>query len=83
MLRANPAAITAGSVFVDGTNPARNFALNSLASRGAALRAANSILNDWPANATVGYLDIGAVQHQDTGGGGTAGMVMERIRSGF
>lgn len=60
--------ITAGSVFVAAGSA--NFALNNTASQGASLRAAG-----FPALSVIGstaaYHDIGAAQHQDTGGGGT------------
>lgn len=56
-----------GSFFVDAPN--QNFALNNTSGAGAAARAAG-----FPGALTVGgtgYLDIGALQHQDSGGGGT------------
>lgn len=46
-----------------------NFALNNTASAGAACRAAG-FPGVYPPGLTTGYLDIGAAQHQDTGGGG-------------
>lgn len=54
--------------FVDAANG--NFALNSTAGGGAACRAAG-FPGAFPGGTTTGYLDIGAVQHQDAGGGGT------------
>ncbi len=54
--------ITVGSALV--APGSGNFALNNLPGQGALLRAANSALNT--VNATTGYLDIGAAQHQDT-----------------
>lgn len=53
---------------------AGNFALNSTAGGGAACRAAG-FPGAFPGGLTTGYLDIGAVQHQDAGGGGAAGPV--------
>src|SRR5262249_51842954 len=50
-----------------------NFALNSTASAGAALRAAG-FPSSWPGLSTSNYLDIGAAQHQDTPA--TAGAVI-------
>jgi hypothetical protein len=46
-----------------------NFALNTTAGGGAACRAAG-ILGAFPGLSTTGYADIGAVQHQDSGGAG-------------
>lgn len=45
-----------------------NFALNNTAGAGAACRAAG-IPGVYPGGLTTGYLDIGAVQHADAGGG--------------
>lgn len=47
-----------------------NFALNNTAGAGASCRAAG-IPGVFPGGATTGYLDIGAVQHQDSGGSST------------
>lgn len=47
-----------------------NFSLNNTAGGGAACRAAG-YPGVFPGGLTTGYLDIGAVQHQDSGGGGT------------
>lgn len=59
--------VTAGSVFVSaGTG---NFALNNTTNQGALLRAAGAPAL-FPAGLTASYQDIGASQHQDTGGGG-------------
>jgi len=65
----NCLTITAGSVFVDAAGG--NFALNSTASQGAALRAAGA-LGVFPGGTTTGYQDIGAAQHADPAGGGGA-----------
>lgn len=60
--------VTVGSVFVSaGTN---NFALNNTTNQGALLRAA-AFPALFPRGTTASFLDIGAAQHQDTGGGGT------------
>lgn len=61
--------VTVGSVFVAaGSN---NFALNNTASQGALLRATGfSAL--FPRGLTASFQDIGAAQHQDTGGGGSS-----------
>lgn len=59
--------VTAGSVFVNAAGG--NFALNNITSQGALLRAAASPAL-FPAGLTASYRDIGAAQHQDTGGGG-------------
>lgn len=58
-----------GSPYVGGTTgTASNFALNNTAGAGAACRAAASP-GTWPGNTgTTGFLDMGAVQHQDSGG---------------
>lgn len=48
---------------------AGDFSLNNTASAGAACRAAG-FPGAYPAGLTTGYLDIGAAQHQDAGGGG-------------
>lgn len=48
---------------------AGNFAPNATAGAGALLRAA-SIMGAAAGDTSTGYLDIGAVQHQDSGGGG-------------
>jgi hypothetical protein len=66
--------VTVGSVFAaPGSN---NFALNNLANRGALLRAAG-----FPATsvdgASANYLDIGAFQHQDSGGGASVVIPVE------
>jgi hypothetical protein len=45
-----------------------DFSLNNTASAGVACRAAG-IPGAFPGGNTTGYLDIGAVQHQDAGGG--------------
>jgi hypothetical protein len=50
-----------------------DFSLNTTAGGGAACRAAG-FPGAFPGGTTTGYLDIGAVQHQDSGGG-TAGML--------
>lgn len=49
-----------------------DFSLNATAGAGAALRAAG-LLGVFPEGLTTGYLDIGAAQHQDAGGGGGSG----------
>lgn len=58
-----------GDPFINAT--AKNFALNTIAGAGAACRAAG-FPGAFPAGVTTGYVDIGAAQHQDTGGGGLA-----------
>jgi len=58
-LTADPFVNTAGG----------NFALNNTAGGGAALRAVG-IPGVFPAGLTTGYMDIGAVQHQDSASGG-------------
>ncbi len=55
--------------FVDGDNG--NFSLNTTAGGGAACRAAG-FPGVFPGGTTTGYLDIGAVQHQDSGGSSPA-----------
>lgn len=57
-----------GDPFVDGPNG--NFALNNTAGAGAACRAAGSP-GAFVGGLTTSYLDIGAAQHQDSGGGST------------
>lgn len=54
------------SFFVDAPNG--NFALNTTAGGGALARAAG-IPGVFPGGLTTGYLDVGAAQHQDSGGG--------------
>lgn len=61
--------VTAGSVFVNAASA--NFALNNTTNQGALLRAAG-VPAFFPAGLTASYQDIGASQHQDTGGGGNA-----------
>lgn len=66
-------SLTDGAVALTG-NPfvnaaGGNFALNSTTGAGAAARAAGTP-GAFPGALTTGYLDIGAAQHQDTGGGG-------------
>ena len=56
-----------------------NFALNNTVGGGAACRAAG-IPGVFPGGLTTGYIDIGAVQHQDSGGGG--GLVGRLILEG-
>lgn len=48
-----------------------DFSLNNTAGGGAACRAAG-FPGVFPGGLTTGYLDIGAVQHQDSGGGGSS-----------
>lgn len=47
-----------------------NFALNTTAGAGEACRAAG-LPGTFPAGTTIGYPDMGAAQHQDSGGGGS------------
>lgn len=62
---------------------AGDFSLNSTAGAGAACRAAG-FPGAFPGGLTTGYLDIGAVQHQDSGGGGgSLGASLSRIFTGF
>lgn len=49
-----------------------DYSLNSVAGGGAACRAAG-FPGAFPGGTTTGYLDVGAVQHQDAGGGGSTG----------
>jgi hypothetical protein len=56
-----------------------DMSLNTTAAGGAACRA-TGFPGAFPAGLTTGYLDIGAVQHQDAGGGGAA---LSRIFTGF
>lgn len=58
-----------GSFFTN--SGAGDFSLNATAGRGAALRAAG-LPGIFPVGLTTGYLDIGAAQHQDAGGGGSS-----------
>jgi len=53
--------------FTDGASG--DFSLNATAGGGADCRAAG-FPGEFPGGLTTGYLDIGAVQHQDAGGGG-------------
>jgi hypothetical protein len=46
-----------------------DFSLNNIAGGGALCRA-GSVFNAFPGGLTTGFNDIGAVQHEDTGGGG-------------
>lgn len=65
-----------GNPFTDAAN--QDFTLNNTAGAGAACRAAGfhgAAVNGLPSN--TGYLDIGAFQHQDAGGGGTT--VIQRV----
>lgn len=59
--------------FVDAAGG--NFALNNTAGGGAACRAAG-FPGAFPGGTTTGYLDIGAVQHQDSAGSGGGGTVI-------
>jgi hypothetical protein len=52
-----------------------DFSLNSAAGGGAACRGAG-FPGAFPAGTTTGYLDVGAVEHQDAGGGGTTTVVV-------
>lgn len=58
---------TAGSFFTNAASG--DFALNNIAGRGALLRGTGNP-GVYPRGTTTGYADIGAAQHQDTGGGG-------------
>jgi hypothetical protein len=59
-----------------------DFSLNATAGGGAACREAG-FPGAFPGGTTTGYLDIGAVQHQDAGGGGGSGVSGARIFTGF
>jgi hypothetical protein len=61
-----------GSPFVSASTG--NFALNNTSGAGAACRAAG-FPGAFPGISTTGYLDIGAAQHQASGGGGGANIV--------
>lgn len=63
-----PIVNTTGTFFVNGASG--NFAPNNTASQGALLRGTNYI-GTFPDGVSVSFQDIGAVQHQDSGGGGT------------
>ena len=68
---ANDACASACAVTISGdpyVSAGTNFALNNTAAQGAALRAAGypGVLS----SGGTGYLDMGALQHQDSGGGG-------------
>lgn len=64
----NNSSISAGPF----TNPGSgDFSINNTAGGGAACRAAG-FPGAFPGGLTTGYLDIGAVQHQDSGGGGSS-----------
>lgn len=71
-LNGTPSALSAGNVSLTGdpfTNAAAgDFGLNNTAGAGAACRAAG-IPGAFPGGTTTGYPDLGAVQHQDSGGG--------------
>lgn len=58
----NPIRNTTGTFFVNAAGA--NFALNSTANQGALARAAG-IPGIFPSGTTTGFVDIGAVQHQD------------------
>lgn len=63
--------------FIDAPNG--NFALNATSGGGAACRAAG-FPGTFPSGFTTGYADIGAVQHQDSGGGvANTGLVLGEI----
>lgn len=63
----NPITAVPGTFFVDATN--KDFRLNNTAGQGALCRAAGFPAAFFsPANLTANYLDIGAAQHQDSGG---------------
>lgn len=57
---------------------AGDFSLNNTAGGGAVCRAA-AFPGVFPGGLTTGYLDIGAVQHQDSGGGGGSGPVARPV----
>lgn len=57
-------ANTTGSFFTAAGSG--DFSLNNLANQGALLRAACAVFNTIPTGTTLGYLDIGAAQHQDS-----------------
>lgn len=57
-----------GSPFTNATSG--DFTLNSTAGAGADCKA-TGFPNSYPGLSTVGYRDMGAIQHQDSGGGGT------------
>lgn len=54
-----------------------DFSLNNTANQGALLRAAG-VPGAFPGISTTGFLDIGATQHQDSGGGGSSGVSRSR-----
>ncbi len=60
-----------GSFFTNAANA--DFSLNNTAGAGATVRA-TGLLGAFPGGTTTGYLDVGAAQHQDTGGGGGSTM---------
>lgn len=65
---------SAGSYFV---TPGTNFAPNTTAGQGALIRA-TGFPSSYPGFAsTLSYGDVGAVQHQDTGGGGGSVMLLD------
>ena len=73
IIDSGPTKMVEGFVSLSG-NPFTNaaagdFSLNNTAGAGGACRAAG-FPGVFPAGLTTGYLDIGAAQHQDTGGGG-------------
>lgn len=59
---------TTGTFFTDAPN--QNFAPNSTANQGALIRAVG-YPTTLPGSASTTYLDVGAIQHQDTGGSST------------
>jgi hypothetical protein len=67
-------AITAGSVFVNASGG--NFALNNTVNQGALLRSAG-VPTSYPTLSTLSYLDIGAAQHQDSGGSSYNGFFIQ------
>jgi hypothetical protein len=68
------------------TDPANgDFSLNNTAGGGAALRGLG--YGTLPTNvgysgSSVGYPDVGSIQHQDTGGGGGGGLILHRAMDG-
>lgn len=58
-----------GSFFTNAASG--DFSLNNTSGRGAALRAAG-LPGVFPVGLTTGYIDVGAAQHQDSGGGGSS-----------
>src|SRR6185436_10248720 len=69
-----------GSFFTNAAS--QDFSLNNTAGAGASARAVGFPAS-FPVGTNLNYHDVGALQHQDSGGGGSTGISRARGASGF